>query len=58
MTLEILENEASINAEPDLQEQGNGEIQSVDYHSYSLEELIKAMDAFCTKDLVCRHWRP
>ena len=55
MTLEELENEASVNADPESQEQENGGIQSVDYHSYSLEELIKAMDAFCTKDLVESH---
>lgn len=55
MTLEELENEASMNADPESQEQENGGIQSVDYHSYSLEELIKAMDAFCTKDLVESH---
>ena len=40
MTLEEVENEASMNADPELQEQENGGIQSVDYHSYSLEELI------------------
>ena len=55
MTLEEVENEASMNADPESQEQENGGIQSVDYHSYSLEELIKAMDAFCTKDLVESH---
>lgn len=55
MTLEELENEASMNADPESQELENGGIQSVDYHSYSLEELIKAMDAFCTKDLVESH---
>ena len=55
MTLEELENEASMNADPESQEQENGGIQSVDYHSYSLEELIKAMDTFCTKDLVESH---
>ncbi len=55
MTLEEIENEASMNADPESQEQENSGIQSVDYHSYSLEELIKAMDAFCTKDLVESH---